>query len=119
MIQQWDEQGFAVNSGIGTLVSRARICKRSPRIDSASVCNLADRYDKKGCLTCYHKAKIVRKTLIPAVLLLLYDYLSLKSDVNVPAKSNNKKLSTKNCVAVLNVTDENSRIRCRIRIRQM
>jgi hypothetical protein len=32
----------------------------------------------------YHQAKIVRKTLIPTVLLLLLDFLSLKNDVNVP-----------------------------------
>jgi hypothetical protein len=30
-----------------------------------------------------HQAKIVRKTLIPAVFLLLFDFLSLKNDVNV------------------------------------
>ncbi len=32
--------------------------------------------------------RIVRKTLIPTVLWLLYDFLSLKNDVNVPSKSN-------------------------------
>jgi hypothetical protein len=31
-----------------------------------------------------HQAKIVRKTLIPTVLWLLFDFLSLKYDVNVP-----------------------------------
>jgi hypothetical protein len=36
----------------------------------------------------YHHAKIVRKTWIPTVLLLLFDFLSLKNDVNVPSKSN-------------------------------
>jgi hypothetical protein len=36
-------------------------------------------------------AKIVRKTLIPTVLLLLYDFLSLKNYVNVPSKSNKEK----------------------------
>jgi hypothetical protein len=38
-----------------------------------------------------HQAKIVRKTLIPTVLLLLFDFLSLKNDVNVPSESNMKK----------------------------
>ncbi len=33
-------------------------------------------------------SKIVRKTLIPTVLWLLVDFLSLKNDVNVPSKSN-------------------------------
>ncbi len=37
-----------------------------------------------------HQAKIVRKTLISTVFLLLYDFLSLKSDLNVPSKSNKK-----------------------------
>jgi hypothetical protein len=31
----------------------------------------------------YQQAKIVSKTLIPTVLLLLFDFLSLKNDVNV------------------------------------
>jgi hypothetical protein len=36
----------------------------------------------------YHQAKkVVRKTLIPTVLLLLFDF-SLKNYVNVPSKSN-------------------------------
>jgi hypothetical protein len=39
----------------------------------------------------YHQAKIVRKTLIPNVLWLIYDFLSLKNDVNVPSKSNKQK----------------------------
>jgi hypothetical protein len=37
----------------------------------------------------YHHAKIVRKTLIPTVFRLLFYFLSLKNDVNVPSKSNN------------------------------
>jgi hypothetical protein len=36
----------------------------------------------------YHNGKIVRKTLISTVLLLLFDFLSLKNDVNVPSKVN-------------------------------
>jgi hypothetical protein len=37
------------------------------------------------------KQKKVRKTLIPIVLRLLYDFLSLKNDVNVALKSNKQK----------------------------
>ncbi len=37
------------------------------------------------------KNTVVRKTLIPTVLWLLYDFLSLKNDVNVPSKSNKHK----------------------------
>ncbi len=37
------------------------------------------------------EAKIVRKTLIPTVLWLLFDFLSLKNDVNIPSKSNKQK----------------------------
>ncbi len=39
----------------------------------------------------YHQAKIVRKTLIPTALLLLFDFLSLKNYVNVRSKSNKQK----------------------------
>jgi hypothetical protein len=39
----------------------------------------------------YLQAKIVRKTLILPVLLLLFDFLFLKNDVNVPSKSNKQK----------------------------
>jgi hypothetical protein len=35
----------------------------------------------------YHQAKIVRKILIPTVVRLLFNFLSLKNDVNVPSKS--------------------------------
>jgi hypothetical protein len=42
-----------------------------------------------------HEAKIVRKTLIPTVLLLLFDFLSLKNDVNVPSKRCRKTLLKK------------------------
>ncbi len=38
-----------------------------------------------------HQANIVRKTLIPTVLRLIYDFLSLKNDVKVSAKSNKQK----------------------------
>jgi hypothetical protein len=60
----------------------------------------------------YHQAKIVRKTWIPTVLLLLSDFLSLKNDVNVPSKSRKmwKKIVF---VGVLKANDENSEIRIR------
>ncbi len=46
----------------------------------------------------FHKqAKKLRKTLISTVLWLLYDFLSLKNDVNVPSKRNkHKNLEKKN-----------------------
>jgi hypothetical protein len=37
------------------------------------------------------QAKIVRKTFIPPILGVLYDFLSLKNDVNVVSKSNKQK----------------------------
>jgi hypothetical protein len=37
----------------------------------------------------YHQAKIVRKTLIATVL--LFEFLSLKNDANVPSKGNKQK----------------------------
>jgi hypothetical protein len=39
----------------------------------------------------YHQANIVRNPLIPTVMLLFFDFLSLKNDVNVPSKSNKQK----------------------------
>jgi hypothetical protein len=56
----------------------------------------------------------VRKTLIPTALLILFVYLSLKNDLNVPSKSykqNNFKKESKIFVAILKDNDENSRIR--------
>jgi len=60
----------------------------------------------------FYQAKIVRKTLIPTVLWLLYDFLSLKNDVKVPSKSNEQRTFC----WVFKVTDGNSRIWIRIRI---
>ncbi len=59
-----------------------------------------DPFSKRfGSGSFYHQAKIGRKNLISTVL---YDFLFLKNDVNVPAK--------KLFVGILKVTDENSRI---------
>ncbi len=52
---------------------------------SGSICQ------RHGSGSFYHQAKIVRKTSIPTVLRLLFDFLSLKNDVNVPSKSNKQK----------------------------
>ncbi len=57
--------------------------------------------------------------MILTVLWLLYDFLSLKNDVNLPSKGNKQnKLRKKNIffADVLKATDENSRIRIRIQI---
>jgi hypothetical protein len=52
--------------------------------------SISTRYGS-GSGSFYSQAKIVRKTLIAIVLGLLYDFLYLKNDVNVPAKSNKQK----------------------------
>ncbi len=39
----------------------------------------------------YHHAKIVRITMIPTIFVTLFDFLSLKNDMNVPSKSNKQK----------------------------
>jgi hypothetical protein len=39
----------------------------------------------------HHQAKIVRKQLTPTVLLLLFDFLSMKNDVKAPSTSNRQK----------------------------
>ncbi len=44
---------------------------------------------ESGSRSFFHQAKIVRKTLVFTVLWILFDFLSLKNDVNVPSKSNN------------------------------
>ncbi len=38
------------------------------------------------------QAKIMRKTLIPTVWSLLYDFLNMKNDVNIASKSNMQKV---------------------------
>ncbi len=48
----------------------------------------------------YNQAKKVRKTLIPTVLGLFFDILSLKNDVNVPSKSTKQKKCFKKLVFV-------------------
>ncbi len=50
-----------------------------------------DVFGPPGSGSFYHQAKIVRKTLIPTVLLLLFDFLSLNNDVHVPSKNNKQK----------------------------
>ncbi len=70
----------------------------------------------------YHQAKIVRRTvtctILPTVLWLLFNFLSLKNDVKVSSKSNKQKnfLKTFSFFGVLKVNDGNSRIRIQIRI---
>jgi hypothetical protein len=46
--------------------------------------------DRSGSF--YHQAKILRKSLVPTISWLLYDFLSLKNKVNVPSKSNKTKI---------------------------
>jgi hypothetical protein len=65
------------------------------------------------------KQKEFKKNLIPLFFLTSFDFLSLKNYVNVALKSNkqNNFEKKKFLVAILKVSDENSRIRSRIRIR--
>jgi hypothetical protein len=39
----------------------------------------------------HQKAKKARKTLIPTILCLLFGFLSMETDVNVPRKGNRQK----------------------------
>ncbi len=70
--------------------------------------SISQRY---GSGSFYHSASKVRKTLISTVLRLIYDFLSLTNEINVPSNSNKQKLFF---VDVLKVTDKNSRFRIRI-----
>jgi hypothetical protein len=51
-----------------------------------------------GSRSFHHQAKIVLKTMIPIVLCLLFAFLSLKNDVNVPSKSSKQKIFLQNFV---------------------
>jgi hypothetical protein len=61
--------------------------------------------------------------LIPIVLWLFYDFISLKNDVNVVSNCSKPKYLGKRyltfLVAILKVTDQNSRIRIRFRQSEM
>jgi hypothetical protein len=56
----------------------------------------------------YHQAKIVRKTLIPTALQLLFDFLSLKNEVNVPSKTYKQKNFFCLFFCILKVNGENN-----------
>jgi hypothetical protein len=57
--------------------------------------SVSQRYGARyGSGSFYHQAKIVRKTLIPTVLFLIFHFLSLKNDVNVTSQSNKQKKFT-------------------------
>jgi hypothetical protein len=56
--------------------------------------SVSQRYGSRfrsGSEPFYHHAKIVKKTSIPTVLWLLYNFLFLKNDVNVTSISNKQK----------------------------
>ncbi len=69
-------------SGSGSIWS---VCFYPPGSLSGSVIYLY------GSGSFHQQAKKWRKTLIPTVLWLLYDFLSLKNDANVPSKRNKHK----------------------------
>ena len=57
-----------------------------------------------------------KKKLDSYYFVTLFEFFSLKNDVNVPSKSNEKKKNVKKkfFVSILKANDENSRIRIRI-----
>ncbi len=67
----------------------------------------------------YQAKKYEIETLVSTVLWLLYKFLSLKNDVNVPSKKEKKILRKNNLflVDIVKATEEKSRIRSRIQIR--
>ncbi len=44
---------------------------------------VSQRYGRLRILPSSSKVKLIRKTMVPSVLYLLYDFLSSKNDVNV------------------------------------
>jgi hypothetical protein len=61
------------------------------------------------------RKKVPKKnlTLIPTVLRLLFDFLSLKNDVNVPSLSNTQKIFLKNISWIRNTAKKTGA--CRVR----
>ncbi len=100
--EKWCSGAFIIHWHWGS----GSVCFGTPGSGFGSI---SQRY---GSGSFYHQAKRVRKTMIPTVLWLLYDFLSLKNDINVFSK-NNKQKNFK-YVSFLNVSDEKSRIRIRI-----
>jgi hypothetical protein len=86
-------------------------CCRSGSVGSVIICTDPDPNPS------IKKQKDVIKPFISTIFLLLFCFLSLKTDVNLPSKSttNKQKLFF---VGILSAIDEKSRIRIRIRIRK-
>ncbi len=77
--------------------------------ESWSVGSIVYVFGTAGSGSFYHQVKIVRKTLIFTAKWLLFDFLPLKNDVNVPLKSNQQNnFKKKFFVCILKVYDENS-----------
>ncbi len=51
----------------------------------------AGQRNRSGSRSSHHQAKTLRKPLISTLLWLLYEFLSVKNDVNVASKSNKQK----------------------------
>jgi hypothetical protein len=63
-----------------------------PPVSGSGSGSTSQRYGSgSGCGSFYHHAKIVRKTLDSYYFVTLFDFLSLKNDVNVYSKSNKQK----------------------------
>ncbi len=84
LLASWRSMTKIAGSGSGSISQR-----HGPRIririhpKMSWIRNTGQMY-WSGSGSFYHQAKIVGKALIPAVLRLLLNFLSLKSDVNVP-----------------------------------
>ncbi len=75
--------------------------------------SISQRYGS-GSGSFYQQGKIIRKTLIPTALWLLFWLFIFENEVNAPSKSNKqKKVLNKRLVfvGILKVIEENSRIR--------
>ncbi len=89
--------GLSISRGRERFIcSRRQCCGRGPGDGSVwhvfgPPGSINTRYKSGSGGSFYYQAKIVRKTLILAVLWLLYDFLFFKNDVNVASKSKNQK----------------------------
>jgi hypothetical protein len=96
------------NLEYGPMAKLARQCCGSGSLSFwISRIRILNYFYRSGSGSFHHQAKMERKTLISTVLCLLYDLLSLKTDVNEPSKSNAKNIFC----GILKDTDKKSRIR--------
>jgi hypothetical protein len=86
-LQLWDTEHYTPYQSFTRYRTYVRCCVADPDPNPDPDPHV---FGPPGSGSFYHLAKIVRKTLTPTIL-CLFDFLSLKNDVNVASKSNKQK----------------------------